>query len=489
MQYYFDEKIKEIKPLYSKVISNLFAKRMIRSSIVQDFFIIANRDFIKSINIELEEKLKKSKKENVFIINDPVYWINVDKIHKLIKEEIRTLSADIIRDISLKELIYEQLKIEIENSIEGWNNICEHAGSPLTDLLLNSTENDYIDFKKEWYKKDEREKLIHDIVSLSNSISDSKERYIFIGVKEDSKTKKKEYFGVENDTNVLKAEDIVQILRNYMQAIPKIEIQRIEYNSHKIDIIKIEPIYRDLPHVLNNIYKLKSLHKNFIYSRNSGQNTPADESCEKEILKELFARQKSEHLSAIDRFKMYLDDVEKWKYTTSDKINTYYYEDNFRFKIVRKDYGENIRYFNKIDSYREILVDTGICLDYWKQKDQNYNDHYAWFNVELWAENTLIDTYSIMEFFAKHFFSNNGIYEDTYYLPTRDYLAMNNMKSKEVIEPTFIWKICRVLYKNNLSDEIAFEDANCSQILNFLNYEFLQKSSEYIEDNKDWIYG
>ena len=60
---------------------------------------------------------------------------------------------------------------------------------------------------------------------------------------------------------------------------------------------------------------------------------------------------------------MYLDDIEKWKYTASDEINVYYYEDNYRFKIVRKDYGENIRYFNKVDSYREILVDTGICLD------------------------------------------------------------------------------------------------------------------------------
>ena len=109
--------------------------------------------------------------------------------------------------------------------------------------------------------------------------------------------------------------------------------------------------------------------------------------------------------------------------------------------------------------------------------------------MELWAENTLIGIYTIMEFFAKYFFSNNGIYEDTYYLPTRYYLAMNNMKSKEVIEQTFIWKICRVLYKSNLSDEIAFKDVNCSQILNFLNYEFLQKSSEYIENNKEWIYG
>ena len=49
---------------------------------------------------------------------------------------------------------------------------------------------------------------------------------------------------------------------------------------------------------------------------------------------------------------MYLDDIEKWKYTASDEINVYYYEDNYRFKIVRKDYGENIRYFNKVDSYR-----------------------------------------------------------------------------------------------------------------------------------------
>ena len=51
----------------------------------------------------------------------------------------------------------------------------------LLDIAINSTENDYIDFKKQWYSDEKREiDMIHDIICLANSLSDKTHRYIFI---------------------------------------------------------------------------------------------------------------------------------------------------------------------------------------------------------------------------------------------------------------------------------------------------------------------
>lgn len=51
----------------------------------------------------------------------------------------------------------------------------------ITDLL-SQEENDWLDFKQEWYCNNFD--LIKDILCMSNSLSDKKERYIVIGVKD-----------------------------------------------------------------------------------------------------------------------------------------------------------------------------------------------------------------------------------------------------------------------------------------------------------------
>lgn len=123
----------------------------------------------------------------------------------------------------------------------------------LWDKLSGSTENDYIDFKREWYSNDKLGDvdLVHDILCMTNSLTDSFDRYIVIGVEEDKTTKEKIIKDVSGDNNCRQSANIIQTLRNYMSVIPNIEILREQTNNGFIDIIKITPSIRELPYVLN----------------------------------------------------------------------------------------------------------------------------------------------------------------------------------------------------------------------------------------------
>ena len=73
----------------------------------------------------------------------------------------------------------------------------------LWDNLSASVENDYIDFKQEWYTNDKLGDvdMIHDILCMSNSLTDSFDRYIVIGIEEDKSTKEKIIHDVSADNN------------------------------------------------------------------------------------------------------------------------------------------------------------------------------------------------------------------------------------------------------------------------------------------------
>lgn len=359
------------------------------------------------------------------------------------------------------------------------------------ETILNSTENDYIDFKQEWYKPDEFKcDMVHDILCLANSLTNSPERYIVIGISETKRTKQKNFHNIRKDPNAKTSENIIDKLRDCMLVPPKIEVIPITFNRHYIEVIKITPVNRNLPYVLtkdcHNPNKKKTIQKNIVYTRNSSQNAPVCEQCAMSEIEELFARKRGEDLSIEERYSLYLDDTENWIKTA----NNYYYSKNHNFKIVCKYSEENTRYFNKVEDYHQILVDTCISKDYWDNKSLNYDDYYLWYDVELYANNTLIKTTTIMEFFAKYFFADKGLKHDTYYIPLRDNLKIHYdpMKTKNDILATFEWKLCKIFFKCNNPIELNYDTNAANQILDHLNYEFLEKGYKYIEENKNWIY-
>ncbi len=359
------------------------------------------------------------------------------------------------------------------------------------ETILNSTENDYLDFKQEWYKPDEFKcDMVHDILCLANSLTSSPDRYIIIGISETKRTKKKRFHNIRKDPNVKTSEQIIDKLRDCILVPPKIEVIPITFNRRYVEVIKITPVNRNLPYVLtkdcHNPNKKKTIQKNIVYTRNSSQNEPVCEQCAMSEIEELFARKRGEDLPIEERYSLYLDDTENWIKTAKN----YYYSKNHNFKIVCNHLEENIRYVNKIECYQEILVDTCISKEYWDFYNLNYDDYYLWFNVELYANNTLIKTTSIMEFFSKHFFPFKNLKSSAYFLPVRDNIKINydSMKTKEDILNIFEWKICKIFFQCNNSEVFRCDTQSPSQILDHLNYEFLEKGYKYIEENKNWIY-
>lgn len=366
----------------------------------------------------------------------------------------------------------------------------------LLDIAINSTENDYIDLKKQWYSDEKRKfDMIHDIICLANSLSDKTHRYIFIGIKEDSKTKEKTFYDISDDSNTLKTEDIITILSNYMTITPKIEVKREYYEKDKaLDIIIITPENINLPYYLNKDLQNKSnqkICKYQIYSRNSSKNTNKTEQCDVPTIERLFARKRGEELPIIDRFKLYLDDIENWKhpkfYSNDDSISidNYYYLKNHKFKLVRQDYGENIRYIKNENNYWGLLYDTGISQNYWNYKENQhdcYDDFYCWFNVELWADNTLIDVVTILHFFIKYYFCDNGIPAmQNFYIPLcEDMRKRYHLKTKEDIKQSLAWKICKILYKYEI-DFHYDDESQYEVILDMLNYEYFENMGKYLD--------
>lgn len=375
--------------------------------------------------------------------------------------------------------------------------------------VKNSTENDYIDFKMKWYDGvTAKIDLIHDILCFSNSLSDNPERYIIIGIKENKITKEKFFVDVSEDSNQRTSEDLIQLLRNYMTVIPNIEVIRELIGDNYIDIIKIIPKTRELPYVLNcNIeckYKLdngkekiKSLIKNGIYSRDSSCNTPKSELCSKATLEELYARKRGEHLPVLERFALYLDDIDNWKHPQSTNgdtsENAYYYTRNHKFKIVRNVDNEELhRTIFEVIDYYQLLIDTCLGENYWKYRTEGtgacYDDYYSPFSVELWADNTLIEVYDIVSIYLKHY--NFDKYKQGFYIPDRACLfkSYNSFKNKEELEKTIEWKICKLLFKFDLYPESVFKNKDASIILNELNYDYLSNPSQYLKKNKALLF-
>ena len=95
-----------------------------------------------------------------------------------------------------------------------------------------------------------------------------------------------------------------------------------------------------------------------------------------------------------------------------------------------------------------------------------------------------------MEFFSKHFFPYKNLKSCTYFLPTRDGLKINYkpMKIKNDILNTFEWKLCKIFFKCDMPHDIKISNRTAEDILDNLNYEFLEDCTKYTDENKDWIW-
>ena len=117
--------------------------------------------------------------------------------------------------------------------------------------------------------------------------------------------------------------------------------------------------------------------------------------------------------------------------------------------------------------------------------------------MELWADNTPIDKFSLTAYYIKYYhldkFGMYSGYLQDFYLPSistlRDityHTAKDRETIKKEIAKTIQFKICRMLQVYNLNTPGKTED-DYEKYLDFLNYDEMNDPIEYREKNKEFI--
>lgn len=88
-----------------------------------------------------------------------------------------------------------------------------------------------------------------------------------------------------------------------------------------------------------------------------------------------------------------------------------------------------------------------------------------------------------MKIFAKYYFIDNNYSHDTYFIPLIQALRYkyDNISNKASIIKTYEWNICKLLFRCHLQKDIPYKDSMAEEILDLLNYEYMDNPSVYIE--------
>lgn len=162
----------------------------------------------------------------------------------------------------------------------------------IKELIDLRQEGEYWDFKKEWYSKEQKLNLLHDIISMANNLTEN-DGLIIIGVDESDNYKVKD---VKNDLNRRNTQNIVDFLKDKKFAgdiRPIVKVESIVLQTATLDIIVIKnsnftPFYLKENYIGNN--KGKILLANYIYTRIQDSNTPINQSADLDKVEKLWKK-------------------------------------------------------------------------------------------------------------------------------------------------------------------------------------------------------
>ena len=133
-------------------------------------------------------------------------------------------------------------------------------------LINLKQEGPYWDFKREWYSKEKKQDLLHDIICMSNNLS-NRDAYIIIGIDEENDF---ETVSVADDSNRKNTQNIVDFLREKQFAgenRPIVSVETIVINENDIDVIVIV-IHNSNKTPFYLIKDVGNVKANYIYSNN-----------------------------------------------------------------------------------------------------------------------------------------------------------------------------------------------------------------------------
>ncbi|OGI04191.1 MAG: hypothetical protein A2Y25_08775 [Candidatus Melainabacteria bacterium GWF2_37_15] len=197
--------------------------------------------------------------------------------------------------------------------------------------LLKEVEQEFLDFKQEHYKNNAD--FVLDVLCMANAehIGD---RYIIFGIENNTK----KIIGVEKDDNRKNLQNYINSLRSsFFNNLPTIMLDTVELDKHQIDLLTIKN-KKNRPYFLLKDKRegKKTVRAGVIYTRDGDNNTPIDNTAEPLKIYNMWREHFKLDLTPHERFKIYLQEHDKWlKQPTSLDKSKYYFEQFPEFTIER----------------------------------------------------------------------------------------------------------------------------------------------------------
>lgn len=182
----------------------------------------------------------------------------------------------------------------------------------IIELICSQREGEYWDFKEEPHANNAM--LLHDILSMSNSLCKG-ERYLIFGVTDLANGCKIKGL-TPSQINRKSQADYIDFIRGQKFAgdyRPVVELKTIEIDGFEIDVLIIfdlpyKPYYITAPYR----YRDKEVRANHIYLRNYDTNTPSDKSADIHLIEKMWYQRFGLDLTPLEKMKQYLNNPEYW---------------------------------------------------------------------------------------------------------------------------------------------------------------------------------
>ena len=298
----------------------------------------------------------------------------------------------------------------------------------ILELINLRQEGGYWDFKKEWYKSDNKGKqdLLLDIICMSNNL-DNRDSYIIIGVNEEDNYNLRD---VSEDNGRKNTQNIVDFLKDKKFAgglRPTVYVKSYQISGKTIDVIVILND-NNTPYYLTD--KFQGIRANHIYTRIQDTNTPIDRSADLDKVEYLWKKRFGLTQSAISRLEIYLEDYENWVDGPHGEMQKYYkYFPEFTINYDFNDMKDGIEYY------------------LFSQYDQTP----SWIDINFYYHQTLLT--SIV---------GNSLDGGRYVTPSPkvDFIQINDNDSEDVsycyfTKGSFLYKLNEFFYQQEISSEYA----------------------------------
>ena len=223
------------------------------------------------------------------------------------------------------------------------------------------------DFKKQWYEKNDKSNLLHDILCMVNLV-EHVDGYIIIGVDEENDYS---ISGVEKDANRKDTNEIVTFLRDKPFAgghRPVVTVEKLQMENHEIDVIIVHQSNETPYYIDDHAKNCGAIRPFHIYTRVQDTNTPIDKSADPGTVEKLWRKRFGLDQTMLERAFLYLQTPDDWDHIESG----YFYKYAPEYTIIKESNDSN-----SFDFYH-----LGMC-----------DPTPSWYNIEIRYHQTCV--YSI----------------------------------------------------------------------------------------------